>query len=292
MLELGRKENHLFGGIFVLIVMVALLVFPYTQAIRQLNHSREMFTRLQEQLTVARDQMARRTPASDTSALQAEVDKLKGNFADPSALDFQLRRIEQAAREGFALKDIQVQKTELPVDTLSFPREGRPDLEVQLYGLELTAQATTRAAAGLAAILAEPNSQPILSLATLELRAAELGADLPVQMTARWLVPVIEGAPRAEAALASPQPARPEWGNREEPFFSPLAHPSALRLPAEKRSSFQLSGILWDPATPSCVINKRVLKPGEWVESYQVVLITPEAVVLQGLDDEVLLQLS
>lgn len=292
MLELGRKEHHLFGGIFVLIGMVALLVFPYTQAVRQLNRSREMFYRLQEQLAVARDQMARRPATSDLSALQAEVEKLKEKFAAESELDSHLSRIEQTAREEFNLQGLQARRTDLPVDTLAFPVEGRPDFEVQLYGLELAGSGTSPAAAGLLATMAEPGGHPILSLAALELRAAEPELNQPVQLTVRWLVPVPKGVSWLEDVPAARPPVRPEWGSREEPFFSPLEHSNALRLPAEKQGSFQLSGILWDPAKPSCVINQRVLKPGEWIDSYQVILITPTAAVLQGLDEELVLTLS
>lgn len=291
MLELGRKEHHLFGGIFVQILLVGLLVFAYTQAVRQLNHGREMFTRRQEQLTVARDQMARRPAVPDLSGLQGEVGKLKESFAGESELNSQLHRIERIAQSR-GLKEVQVRKTDVPVDTLTFPMQGRADFEVRLFGLELAGQGSTRGVANLLAALSDSGTQPALSLATLSLRTSEIDADQPVQFSLRWLVPVLEGVTHAEEAAPARPPAGKEWGMREEPFLSPVFHSSALRVPGDKQTAFRLTGILWDSATPSCVINKQVRRPGEWVESYQVVLITRTAVVLQGLDQELVLHLS
>lgn len=291
MLELGRKEAHLFSGIFVQILMVGLLVFAYTQAIRQVKHARELYYRYQEQLTMAREQMARQPPGSDPAALQAEVDRIKRRFAAEPDLLREKGWIERVARQEFHLQDLQLRKSEMPVEILTFPMKGRPDFEVQLYGLELTAAGTTRSAAGLLAALAEPELEPILALAALDLRASQAAAAEPVQWSARWLVPVVPGPAREEVPLPPPQGTRLDWGNREEPFSSPLQHPSAVRPPAGKGDSIRLTGIVWDPVTPACVINQRVLRPGEWVESYQVVLITPETVILQGLDEEILLHL-
>jgi hypothetical protein len=50
-----------------------------------------------------------------------------------------------------------------------------------------------------------------------------------------------------------------------------------------------LTGLLWDPASPTCLINDTPLRPGEWIEDNQVVLITPHGVLLQGADEEILL---
>ncbi|MBI3311988.1 MAG: hypothetical protein HYZ88_00465 [Candidatus Omnitrophica bacterium] len=289
MLELGHREHHLFGGIFAQILLVGLLVFAYTQAIRQLNHGREMFTRLQEQLTVARDQMARRPAIPDLAALKAEVGKLKEAFASEADLAAQQSRLERVSREVFNLTGIQIRKTDSPVDSLVFSVEGRSDLEIQLYGLELTGQGNSREVAGLLSVLSGSGQRPMLALATVDLRAVEL--DSPVAFTLRWLIPVLEGG--ADHAAGSPPAADTiQWGVREEPFLSPLRHRSALRAPAGQGPALRLTGILWDPSEPACVINKRVLKPGEWVESFQVILITPTAVILQGLDEERVLYLS
>lgn len=293
MLELGRKETHLFSGIFVQIVLVGLLVFAYTQAVRQVNHGRELYFRYQEQLTMARDRMARRTPVPDLAALQSEVDQLKRHFATEPGLSQEGKWIEPLARDSFHLRGVHMLRTDTPVNLLTFPIEGRPDFEVELYGLELTATGTTRSVAALLATLAKADLQPILALAALDLKSAEPGTDDAVRISARWLVPVVAGPARGgEALVLAPSGVKPDWGDREEPFASPLRHAGALRMPAGKAGSLRLTGILWDPATPTCVINKKALRLREWVESYQVVLITPEAVLLQGLDEELLLHLS
>lgn len=133
-------------------------------------------------------------------------------------------------------------------------------------------------------------------------------------------------APRGASAPAPPVPAAPpdlktpwpspkaalDWGIREEPFDSPISNPSVLRIPNSWRRQFKLSGIVRDqpalrsvegpPASPqggiaqpqpqgvpTCVINGIVLKAGDFIQGYRVVLIAPKAVLLQKESEEILL---
>ena len=221
MLELGRKESHLFSGILVQILIVGLLVFAYTQAIRQLKHSRELYDRYQEQLTMAREEMSHRPPSSDLASLQREVEQLKRHFAAEPTLTREREQMESWAASTFHFQEIHLRQTDLPVELLNFPIQGRPDFEVELYGLELTAQATTREAAAFLAAVEGPNTQPMMTLAALEVKTAEVGSERPVHLSARWLVPVVKTAFREEGSPFVSEGVPVDWGQREEPFSSP-----------------------------------------------------------------------
>jgi len=123
----------------------------------------------------------------------------------------------------------------------------------------------------------------------LELKSAGESRPEPVRLTAGYLIPVMSGAPAGP--FPAPEPPKPAWGPREEPFLSPLEVPSALRQPAEKLKELRLSGILREGESASCVINGEILRPRDRVREYQVVLITDQAVLLQGPEEELLLRL-
>jgi len=286
MLELGRKEQHLLGGIGFNILIVGLLVFVYTQAVRQLNLGRDLSQRLREQLTVAREQVARQGGRSpEVVQLQQRVAELKGSMVSPDGLEDQRKRLERLAAERFGIREAKVTATELPTEKVSIPLEGQQDLEIHLHALEMKGTAPVRGLAGLIAAVGDPVFKPVCPLVAMELK--------PQGFLLRWLVAV---SPDSSGSLQQDLPAAaaapPAWGPREEPFLSPFSHPNALRLPSEKRDAFRLSGILLQQdGSSTCVINGQALKPGDWVGGYQVVLITRDAVLLEGKGEELLLRL-
>lgn len=292
MLEHGRREHHLLSGIGIQILLVGLLVFAYTQAIRQLKHSGQQRDRLEEQLTVARDQLARHGRRPDVESLQKEVAELKAALLSPQALGEVARRLRELAEKEYRVQDLEVKISDRPTQTLSIPLDGRMDFEAQLYALELSGSTTSRGAAGLAAAMGGPSSKLLAPLVAMEMKCAGPEEEQPVRVSLRWLL-AVSPASAAEAPPGSPAiPPKLEWSWREEPFVSPFERRSALKIPASKLSRFHLTGIVWDEKSPACVINGAALKPGDSVAGYQVVLITPQAVLLEDEGEELLLRIS
>ena len=291
MLEPGRKEHHLLSGIGVQILIVAVMVFAYTQAIRQLKHRGELRDRLEEQITMARDQLARHGRRPDVAALQAQVSELKSALLSPTMLNEAARQLAELAKNEYEAQDLQVKVGERPTQTLSVPLDGRLDFEVQLYALELSGTMTSRGAVALAAAMGDPASKWLAPLIGMEMKSSGPQEDQPVRVSLRWLLAVSPTSPGT--ALPSPlmAPAKPEWGWREEIFLSPFDHRSALKIPATKLSPFRLTGIVWDENAPTCVVNGIALRPGDSVVGYQVVLITPQTVLLESQGEELLLRL-
>lgn len=306
MLELGHKERHLLSGIGVQVALVMAMVFFYTQAIRQVNLQRERVIRLQEQLTVAREELAKQAAARvGPSRVEEELAEVKASWTTPEGILEQTAQVEELIRHGHGLSDFHVKAGKEPSDQREISLDGGQPLEFQLYPLEMTGFGTTRAIGEVLAHLADPGSKPARILMELELKSAGEGRPEPVRFTARYVIPAMAGAPAGPFSptasdhpelVEGPEPVEGEppkaaWGPREEPFLSPLVVPSALRQSAEKLKDLRLSGMLREGESASCVINGEILKPGDRLREYQVVLITDEAVLLQGPEEELLLRL-
>ena len=297
MLELGRKEPQLLSGIVVQIVLVALLVFAYTQAIRQLKLQQELQARLQEQLALAREQVAKQAAKADLATLQAQMAELKSFMVVPDRLAAQADRLKVLAEQQFGVQNAQVKVGLAPMETMSIPLEGRPDFIIQLYTVELTGFTTTRNTVALLHRIGARASKVLCSLVGMELRASEISSPDPVDLSLKWVV-AVESVSGEHPTAPSESPMEKielpplAWGWREEPFRSPLTFPRALRIPPERLAGLHLTGIVWDPAQPTCVINEQVLKPGDWVKGYQVVWMSHDTVLLQGAEEELLLRLS
>lgn len=291
MLELGRKEQHLMGGIGFNILIVGLLVFAYTQAIRQVKLSKDLSLRRREQLTVAREKVAREGGKAETAQLQAKLEELKSSLVPQSALEPQARRLERLTQERFGIRDARVKVGEAPSEKISVPLEGQPDFEVHLYSLEMKGAAGSRGVAGLLSGVSDPSFKPLCPLIAMELKAADSAGSRPVEFTLKWMMAVSPNSTVSPEEALPPAGRPAAWGWREEPFLSALAHPGALRVPEEIQASLRLSGILQEEAASTCVINGRVLKAGDWVSGYQVILITRDSVLLEGKGEELLLRL-
>lgn len=292
MLEYGRRENHLLGGIGVQILIVALMVFAYTQAVRQLRNRGELKVRLQEQLVVARDQLAKHGKRPDLAALQAQVAELKGTLISSEALNELGNRLEKLAREEYGVQGLQVRVSERPTQTLTVPLNGRLDFEAHLHSLELSGFTSSRNTAALVAAVGAVSAKLLAPLVGMEVKKADpLKSDQPVRVSLRWLLAVSpETAGSAEIPPMAP-PGKVTWGWREEPFLSPLEHRGALKVPSSELSSLRLTGILWDEGAPTCVINGAVLRPGEAASGFRVVLITQQSVLVEKDGKELLLHL-
>lgn len=219
-MEPQRKEIHLLSGLGVQILIVGLLVFAYTQAIRQVKYQRELFQRLQEQLTMAREQMVRQGPTPDVALMQAQVQKIRPAFLALAEVSPQVERIKVLAEQGFHLQESRWNQSEEPADSFTVSIPGRNDCEVVLYKLEMEARGSSRSAAGLLASVGPDSELPVFPLQTLEIQAdpAEPGAAL--RISCRWLLPVAASlSSQDRLTKPGPRPARePVWGEREEPF--------------------------------------------------------------------------
>lgn len=227
MLELGRRERHLLSGLGVQILVVGLLVFAYTQAMRQIKHRCQLQIRLQEQLAVAREQVARQGAGiPDLDGLQASLAKLQGAFISPEKLSEEVGRLKELAAVQHGFGDLQVKVGEMPVETLRLPVGGeKPDdlpagsvLEVELYPVEITGHATSLSVAGFCARLGAPAFRPLLPLVGMDLKRSEPAGVRPVNLWLRYLIPVSSGSP-APAPVAPPATQAVPWGARTEPFL-------------------------------------------------------------------------
>lgn len=297
-----RREMSLLSGLGIQLLVITLLVFCYTQAARQRNYQRDRYEQLKEQMIRSEARVLSEYP-KDLDRLQAEVEELMRQLPTREQLLDWTQALERAARERFGFQDLQVklgpsEKT-MPVSFKnSFP------FEVDLLPLELRASATTQEVARFLADLKGGNEGLLCSLESMEMKALEPSAHKPVGVRVKWLIASASRIPLMTlgkvvppikpADLKSPGPGNLslDWGWREEPFLSVTRFPSAIRIPAQTSSRFQLNGILWDPAAPTCTINGSVLKLGDSLLGYQLILITPTAVILQKGSEEILLSLS
>jgi len=303
MLELGRREWHLMGGLTTQILVVGLLVFVYTQAIRQIQHQGRLHDQLQERLTMAREEVARTDPGADVTALKGKSAALLARFHTYDNWVAASGALKWLASEVYGAQNLRLQLSEESTKTIEIPLEGQPDLKMQLHALEMHGTVTSQNAAGLLIALRNPKMKFLCPLVSLELAAADPDELQPVDFSFKWWVVTdleAEGdrvlsqmRPEAPQSIQLPLESHPvaDWSLRIEPFQSPLLYASALSRKLEGTSGLQLDGILWDAESPSCVISGHPLKPGEWVQGHQLILITPKSALLQDDAQELLLNL-
>lgn len=217
MLELGRKESQVVRGIAVQLAVVGLLVFAYTQAIRQVKHQRGLQLQLQEQLTMAREQMSRQAVTPQLALIQEQVQQQGAEFLPAGSMAEAVGQVQRLAENVFDLQGLQWEKGPEPVNWVCILVAGRDDFEVELVELKMNGPGSSRALAGL---LSSAAGSPMLPLMEMELTARPDSSGPPLEASLRWLVPVATSAPD-EKRIPSlrPRPAvHPDWGPREEPF--------------------------------------------------------------------------
>lgn len=103
------------------------------------------------------------------------------------------------------------------------------------------------------------------------------------------------GLPQAERAVSAvPIPTDPflpsGWG--ENPFLSERSQQRSadpVGISSNAPQGFLLQGILWDPASPSAVVNNRVVQPGDHLGRWKVLEIGKDQVVLSdGVSTQIL----
>jgi hypothetical protein len=291
--EHSHKERHLLRGLLLQVAVVVALVFAYTQAVRQLKVQHERLLRLEEQLVVGRTRVGEK-PDEEFAHLKEELTRLTALLSSREELEGWANELRRMAKEEFGFPDPEVavgmveRKIEIPIEPL-------PSFKLELYAVELKGKTTTRLAAGLLAAVDRGRTKRLCPLETLELKSISPAAAQTVEARLKWLVAVSDRSvrlPRPSAPAPEPAAAPLPWGGREEPFQSPFLFSGAVRPAPGRSPSFQLTGILWDPATPTAVVNGILLKPGDRIQGWRLVLLTSDAVLLARGGEEVFLSLS
>ncbi len=295
--EPSRRETHLLSGLGLQVLVVALLVFIYTQAARQLNYQRGQFLRLQEQVAAAKVEVAK-AGKPDLEKLRAEVEGLKSRLVTLQFLSDWAEVLGPSVRDRFGFQDVTFNVGGVE-KTMNLNLGDKPAVEIRLVGLEFRGTSTTRNAAAFLESLAPSNLKLLCPLHSMGGEAQAADQPFPAVFRIKWLIAVSSESSQPSSGSGStsfPLPERKEgppltWGWREEPFLSPFVSPRAVQTPTPVRKRFRLTGILWDPNTPTCVINGAILKLGDLLEGYQVTLIAQNAVLLHKGEEEIFLPL-
>lgn len=294
-----RRETHLLSGLGLQVIVVALLVFVYTQAARQLNYQRGLFLRLQEQMAAAKTQAAK-AEKPDLNKLRAEVDQFAARLSTPEMLSEWAKLLESFATDRFGFHEASVSVGAVE-KTMEIDLGGKAVFETQMVALEFKGTGTTRNAAAFLTSLASADLKLLCPLQSMRLEAGAPDQADPVTLRLKWLVAISSKPAAAGPAPGVSPPSIPvpdkkapsvTWGWREEPFLSPFVSPKAVQIPRALRQRFRLSGIIWDSQVPTCVINGTVLKPGDLIDGYQVTLIASNAVLLQKGEEDLFLPLQ
>lgn len=286
MMELGKKERHLVSGLGVQVLLVGLLVFFYTQAARQLATQKEKHEKLEEQVASAKLQAAK-SQELDSQKIRQRLEELQACLALPGSLGDWSQELKQFAASRFDLTVDQVRSEETSQTSINVPVAGKIPAQARLFSVEMEGSGATESLGQFLGALSDPAFKPLCVLEDMELEATR--AAKPIHFRLQWFVPASEaGTPPKASSFADPPPSKLKWGRRQELFVSPLVNPSAISTGSDQ---FRLTGIVWDPEYPTCVIDGDVLKIGDTLKGYQVVLVTQNSVILQKEEEEIILRL-
>ncbi len=286
MMELGKKERHLISGLGVQVLLVGLLVFFYTQAARQLATQKERHEKLKEQVASAKLQAAK-SQELDSQKIRERLEELQACLALPGSLGDWSQELKQFAASRFDLVVDQIRSEETSETTINVPVAGKIPAQAQLFSIEMAGSGATESLGQFLGALSDPAFKPLCVLEDMDLEATR--AAKPIHFRLKWFVAASEaGTPPKTSSFANPPAFKLKWGKRQELFLSPLVDSSAISTGSDQ---FRLTGIVWDPEYPTCIIDGDVLKIGDTRKGYQVVLVTRHSVLLQKEEDEIILLL-
>jgi len=293
MLELSSRERQLFSGLGVQLIVIGLLVFAYTQALRQVNVKRELYLKQKEQVALGRARVEKEgTP--DIDQVRREVlSQWEPYLPGPSGLAEWAQRLEDFAEKEFHFSDPEVKVGSVTEETVPIPVLDGTSLEIQLYPIEMSAVTTAKNLALFLESLRQSKMKLLLPLRTVKLKKSKSTQLFPVAVNLKWWVAVLPEETKrqveADPQWDLPERAALEWGHRRELFSSVFDKASAVKTPKKVRQKLRLSGIVWDQEVPTCVISGAVLKPGDVIDGYRLVVVTPKGVLLQKGEEEVFL---
>lgn len=296
MMEWGTRERNLLSGLVVQVVFIGIIVFLFTQAVRQLRYQHSEYLELKKQIKACRLQAAKGKP--ELTPLESEVSRLKGQFATAQDQSELITRLELLARKQFDFDDLETRLSKIPKRLVKGSEAEGPPLPVETLTLQLDAKTTTRNVAGLLASLSQGGIGILCPLRSMKMKTPDLTGKLPVQVHLEWIVPLLvsESVEKKEAGpkiipAAPPQPIL-SWGLREEPFLSPFLYAGVLKTPVDSLKGMRLAEVQWEGMAPVCLINGKIVRLNDRVGDYQLVLVTPRAVLLQGEEGELFLPLK
>jgi hypothetical protein len=280
MLELGHREKHLLGAVWFQVVLIGLIVFAYTQAVRQLNYQKERQNRMQEQLVLAREQVSKQAAApKKLEILQDEVADLRSEMIFLNELPEIGQKIQSLAEKKYGLSVLRVKEGDSPVGTFDLPIQDRQIQRIDLYLLDCWGRGSSRQIAGFLAHLNHPDFRPLMTLVSLNCQSSDAGTIPPVEFTAQWVVPI-----SSDPAERKPKPPADyeisfEWFERLEPFISPLDDPSTFTqdltgLP--RWTAVELQGELLQAE-----LNGRWFKPGDRINGWRILYIGKQGILFQ-----------
>lgn len=296
-MEGGARERNLMSGLVIQVVIIGIVVVLFSQALRQLNYQHSEYRGLKKQIKACQVQVARGRP--DVTHLEAEVARLKSQFATPQGQGEWTKRLETLSRKQFDFEDLHVKLSKMPKRMPQAPNATAAALPLETLTLQLEGKATTRGGAGLVSSVSQGGIGILCPLRSLGIKTANLKESLPVQFHLEWMVPLFgeeEDQKKETQSPAAPSVNPPlpvlNWGLREEPFLTPFLYAGVLRTPPESFKGMRLMGIQWQETGPICLINDKVVRLNEQIGDYQLVLVTPRAALLQGKEEEIFLPLS
>ncbi len=292
MMEWGTRERNLLSGLVVQVIFIGIIVFLFTQAVRQLRYQHSEYLELKKQIKACRIQAAKGKP--ELVSLETEVSRLKSQFATAQDQNELITRLEFLARKQFGFDDLQVRLSKVPKKLVKSAGGEEPPLPVETLTLQLDAKTTTRNGAGLLTSLSQGGVGVLCPLRSMQIKTKDLTGTLPVQVHLEWIVPLLaldsaqkEAGPKILPS-AQPQPVL-SWGLREEPFLTPFLYAGVLKTPVESLKGMRLAEIRWEGVVPACLINGKIVRLNDRIGDYRLVLVTPRAVLLQGEGEEIFL---
>ncbi len=280
MLELGHREKHLLGAVWLQVALIGLIVFAYTQAVRQLNYQKERQIRLQEQLVMAREQVSKQAAApQNLEALQDEVSDLRSQMSLLEELPEIGRRVKELGEKKYGLSMLRMKEGDSPVGTLDFPLQDRQNQRIDLYLLDCWGKGSSRQIARFLAHLNHVKFRPLMALVSLNCSGSEEKSEPLVEFTAQWVVPISSDASERKPQTPFEDEISLEWFDRLEPFRSPFQDPSAF---AQDLAGFpRWTGLQLQGEIPLAELNSRWVKPGDRLEDWRILYIGKEGILFQ-----------
>lgn len=288
MSDTQRRETSLLLGMGIVVAIVAAVFFSMTMAWRQAAQRQARWRELRQQLALAQRQAQEIPAPSARERLAAQAQEVARGFLTVEQVPEVRERLAALAEQsGGAL-------TWLPTTTPVKPASPLPGFDdcYDVLPLVATVEAPYR---GIAQFLTRLNAldAPLVGVRSVTLTPPAIRSDARPRLKARLVLETYlwhpGAAPKGGASTAPTVP---------EPPLMPPDHPEApwsrdpfdpRYAPGPEADGLTLSGILWDPIRPTCLINGMELGLGGTIRGATVVVITPDLVVLRGEAREVVL---
>ncbi|MBI4227193.1 MAG: hypothetical protein HY600_02840 [Candidatus Omnitrophica bacterium] len=295
MTDAHPRETSLFLGMGIVVALVAAIFFSMTMAWRQAAQRHARWRELRQQVVAADRQTREAPPPEARDQLAAQAQQAGRVFVTSDQIPLIRSRVAALAEQAG------VTVTWLPTTTPVKPAAPWPGFDgcYEVLSLVGTLEAPYRGVAEVLDRLAAFDDPAIgvRSCAITPAPPSETPAVDPRQrLKARFVLETYLWTPGASPkGGVPPPPAGP----------APLARDSSDTPAAWARDPFDpryvptggvegltLNGIVWDSRHPTCLINGTELGPGDMVNGYTALVITPETVVLRGESREAVLTVS